>query len=391
MKKALFILLIAAAVGALLWHTRQDPEQHVVTASVLRAPLAETVSEEGKTRLKTRYQISAPLSGSLRRIALQPGDKVQRGQVLAEIEAAPATLLDARSREQAQADIVAAEAALAAAHERVLAAQSTENLAEKERKRLQPLVKNGAAAREQLDRAEAQWQSSRAEHAAARAEENAAAERLTAAQAQLDAGGKSAAAQVFAVRAPIDGQVIRRHLESAQAVSSGQALMEIGDTQDLDIEAKILSAQAVQLQSGMKTRVLRWGGETLEAEIARIEPGGFTKVSALGVEEQRTRVIFSLLSPREQWQNLGDAYRVELDIITRAKDDALQVPLSALIRHGEGWAVYRVNSENRAELVAVQTGLKSAQAAEITESLAEGERVILQPDAQIRGGSKIAK
>lgn len=391
MKKLILLLIAAALLAALIWHSQQDPEQHAAIARATRAPIAETISEEGKTRLKTRYHISAPISGQLHRITLQAGDPIRQGQILAEIEAAPAPLLDARSREQAQADIAAAQATLAAARERTRAAQSAANLAEKERKRLQPLVKNGAASREQLDRAEAQWQSQRAEHAAAQAEENAASARLAAAQAQLSASGQGSNATLFAIRAPSDGRIIRRHLESAQTVAAGQALMDIGDTTQLDIEADILSAQAVQLAVGMPARIVRWGGDALDGEITRIEPGGFTKTSALGIEEQRTRVIIAILSPEEKWQNLGDAYRVELDITTRAKDNALQIPLGALFRHGDGWAVYRVNAEQRAETIPVQLGLKSTQNAEITHGLNEGDRIILQPDPQITNGIKIAE
>lgn len=390
MKKIILLLIAAALLAALIWHSRQDPEQHAATAVATRAPIAETLSEEGKTRLKTRYHISAPIGGHLRRIELQAGDSVRQGQILAHIEAVTAPLLDARSREQAQADIAAAEATLTAARERALAAQSAETLADKERKRLKPLVKSGAATREQLDRADAQWQSRRAEHAAARADEEATAARLAAAQAQLSGSGQRGDAQVFAVRAPIDGQIIRRHLESAQTVAAGQALMDIADPHHLEIEADILSTQAVQLKAGMPARVVRWGGDALMAEIARIEPGAFTKTSALGIEEQRTRVIFTLLSPEEEWRNLGDAYRVEMEITTRAQDNALQVPLGALFRHGDGWAVYRVNADRRAETTSVQLGIKSTQHAEITQGLNEGDRVIVQPDTFITDGTKIA-
>ena len=388
MKKALILLLATALIAALIWYARQEPAQLVAAAPVRNAPLEETLGVEGKTRLQARYRITAPVAGTLRRITLQAGDSVQSGQTLAEIEPAQAALLDTRSREQAQAGIAEAEAALSAAGERRSAAASAAELAGKERKRLQPLVKNGAASREQLDHAEAQEQNSQAGLRAAQAEEQAAAARLEAARAQL-AASTGAPPPTLAIRAPVSGKIIRRELQSAQPVAAGQLLMEIGNPQQLEIEADVLSADAVRLAPNMPARVLRWGGDPLHAHITRIEPGGFTKTSALGVEEQRTRVILAIDSPQEHWQNLGDAYRVDLDIITRHTENALQIPPGALFRHGENWAVYRINAENRAERTDIQTGLKSDNAVQITHGLAEGDSVILQPDSHITNGSKV--
>ena len=385
--KKIFLLLALAAVAALIWHARQEPAQLVASASVARTDIAAILSVEGKTRLKARYQIAAPVAGQLRRITLEPGDSVNAGDVLAIIDPADAALLDARSHEQAQAELAAAEALLAAAEQRIDMAQAAETLAHQELARLQPLVKSGAATREQQDRARAEQRRASADHRAAHADADSARAKVSAAQAQLHPAHIHDSAHT--IRAPIAGKIIQRALQSAQPVAAGQILMEIGDPQALEIEAEVLSADAARLAPGMSARLLRWGGDTLSGHIARIEPGGFTKVSALGVEEQRTRVILAIDSSPEAWQTLGDGYRVDLDIITEQVKNALALPVNALFRHDNGWAVYAINAEQRAELRPVRLGLQGETHVQLLEGVAENERVILQPDAKIRPGSKI--
>lgn len=385
--KKIFLLLALAAVAALIWHARQEPAQLVASASVVRTDIAAILSVEGKTRLKARYQIAAPVAGQLRRITLEPGDSVNAGDVLAIIDPADAALLDARSHEQARAELAAAEALLAAAEQRIDMAQAAETLAHQELARLQPLVKSGAATREQQDRARAEQRRASADHRAAHADADSARAKVSAAQAQLHPAHIHDSAHT--IRAPIAGKIIQRALQSAQPVAAGQILMEIGDPQALEIEAEVLSADAARLAPGMSARLLRWGGDTLSGHIARIEPGGFTKVSALGVEEQRTRVILAIDSSPEAWQTLGDGYRVDLDIITEQVKNALALPVNALFRHDNGWAVYAINAEQRAELRPVRLGLQGETHVQLLEGVAENERVILQPDAKIRPGSKI--
>ncbi len=388
MKKLLFILLGLAVIATLVFFARREPEQLVASAKVSQGSIAETLSVEGKTRLKQRFRITSPVAGTLRRITLQVGDALQQGQVLAEIEPVTAALLDPRSHTQAQAEIAAAEAAVKAAKQRTAAAKSAKALAEKERQRLQALVKNNAVSRDQYDRAKATQQSGRAEYAAALAEEGVVQARLEAARAQLDDAGKSSPDGALAITSPIDGRLIHRQLQSSQPVNAGQWLMDIGNPRELEIEADILSSDAVRLAPGMQAKVLRWGGKPLTATVRRIEPGGYTKTSALGVEEQRTDVIFDIDSPYEDWQSLGDNYRVDLDITTQAAEDALQIPLGALFRSGYGWAVYRIDA-GRARLTPVDIGLKSNSHVQITKGLSAEDTVIIQPDAQIKDGSRI--
>ena len=388
MRKTLTWLALAAAVAYLAYLALREEQTLIASATASPHDLQQTYSEEGRTRLKNRYHIHAPVSGTLRRITLQAGDTVRAGQTLAEIEPASANPLDARSREQAKADLRGAEAALEAARQRITAAKSAHTLAQKEHQRLVPLVKAQAASREQLDQARAQRDSASANLAAAQAEEKIAAARVQSARALLASHNETGATTAVAATAPIAGVITKRQHQSRTPIAAGELLMEMGDPTQLEIEADILSADAVRLAPGTRARIRHWGGDDLDASVRRIEPGGFTKTSALGVEEQRTRVLLDLTSPRAQWQNLGDAYRVDIDFILAEKSGALTIPLSALYRDDNGWAVYRITDE-RARHTPVQTGLRTATDVEITAGLANGDRVILQPDENIHDGSRV--
>ncbi|PAT36118.1 efflux RND transporter periplasmic adaptor subunit [Vandammella animalimorsus] len=393
LRKILLVILAAAAVLALLAVALREPTQLVATASASQGPLTVSFTEEGRTRIRQRYVLSAPVAGQLRRIALQVGDAVQAGQTLAEIEPATSGLLDARTRGQLQAQLRGAQATLAASRQRSAAAQAELQLARSELARLTPLQAAGAASAGQLDQARSRAETARAQLAAARAEERVAQQGIEAARAQLQQGSSQApegsAAPVLAVRAPIDGQVLRRMQESATPVAAGQPLLEIGDLSDLELEVEVLSADAVQLAPGMAAQVLRWGGPgQLQARVRRIEPAGFTKVSALGVQEQRTRVLLDITSPRAQWQALGDAFHVEVEFITQQREQVLQVPASALFRSAEGWAVYRIE-QGRARHTPVQIGLRAASAVQIEQGLQAGDTVVLQPDSQLHDGARV--
>ena len=315
MRKTLTWLALAAAVAYLTYLALREEQTLIASATASPHDLQQTYNEEGRTRLKNRYHIHAPVSGTLRRITLQVGDSVRAGQTLAEIEPASANL------------------------------------------------------------------------AAAQAEEKIAAARVQSARALLASHNEAGAAAV-AVTAPIAGVITKRQHQSRTPIAAGELLMEMGDPAQLEIEADILSADAVRLAPGTRARIRHWGGDDLDASVRRIEPGGFTKTSALGVEEQRTRVILDLTSPHAQWQTLGDAYRVDIEFILAEKNGALTIPLSALYRDGDGWAVYRIN-DARARHTAVQTGLRTATDVEITAGLANGDRVILQPDENIHDGSRV--
>lgn len=400
-RKALYFVLAASFIGALAFLTWREPRQLAATGAVTQGPLQETFTEEAKTRLKQRYAIAAPVSGTLQRITLEPGDAVQEGQPVAYIAPAASTLLDDRSRAQAEADVKSGQSQQAAASQHIAAARAAHQLAQASLKRARALAAGQAASQEALDQAQAAATRAAAELAAAQADEQAAIARVAAARATLaheGAAGESGARAPQPVLSPVSGVVLRRSLQSATPVAAGQSLMEVGDTAQLEIEAEVLSTDAVRLAPGMAARVLRWGGEgALQARVTRVEPGGFTKVSALGVQEQRTRVILELTSPRADWTALGDAWRVETEFITRQEENAVQVPASALFRTAAteggagstgGWALYVVEN-GRARLTPVRIGLRSDAAAQILEGAAPGQTVILQPDDRIHDGVRI--
>ena len=388
-RKLLSWVVAALALALLTWAALREPVQMVSVATVARGALEQSFLEEGKTRLKQRYVVTAPLAGQVRRITLQPGDAVRAGQMLAQIEPVSASLLDARARSQAQAEVAGSEAALQAARQRISAAESASAVAQKELERLGTLAASGMVTASVLDQTRAQADSAAAALGTARADVQMAQQRLTGARALLGDEGRGGHGKLVSVTAPADGVVVKRTVESATAVPIGQVLLEIGNPQALEIEVEVLSSDAVRLKPGTRARVLRWGGEgLLEASVTRVEPGGYTKISALGVEEQRTRIILDFATPPEKWSALGDAYRVEVEFILRQEQDVLQVASNALFRHADGWAVYRVEDET-ARRTPVQLGLRSALASQVLGGLQAGQKVIIQPDDRIREGTRV--
>ena len=393
-RKTFMILAAALLLGGITWLAMRSPTQLASIGTVTRGPLEVVLQEEGKTRIKQRYVITAPVAGTVRRIALQPGDAVQAGQTLAEIDAAASSLLDPRARSQAQADVRSAQAQLEAARKRGSAAQASQRLAQADWQRAQSLHPSGAISKQELDQARTRHDAAQAEWGVARADEQAASARLAAARALLQEEGRAAegtdnTGKVLSVTAPAAGRILKRPIESSMPVAMGQTLMEVGDPSQLEIEVEVLSGDAVRLAAGMPARISRWGGEgALQAKVARVEPGGFTKVSALGVEEQRTRVILDLESPQQQWAALGDGYRVEVEFIVQRADDVLQVPANALFRLGDGWAAYRLVN-GKAQRTPVQIGMRSALAAEVKSGLEQDQSVIIQPDERIGDGTRI--
>ena len=388
-RKLLSWVVAALALALLTWAALREPVQMVSVATVARGALEQSFLEEGKTRLKQRYVVTAPLAGQVRRITLQPGDTVRAGQMLAQIESVSASLLDARARSQAQAEVAGSEAALQAARQRISAAESASAVAQKELQRLGTLAASGMVTASVLDQTRAQADSAAAALSTARADVQMAQQRLTGARALLGDEGRGGHGKLVSVTAPADGVVVKRTVESATAVPIGQVLLEIGNPQALEIEVEVLSSDAVRLKPGTRARVLRWGGEgVLEASVRRIEPGGYTKISALGVEEQRTRIILDFATPPEKWSTLGDAYRVEVEFILRQEQDVLQVASNALFRHADGWAVYRVEDET-ARRTPVQLGLRSALASQVLGGLQAGQKVIIQPDDRIKEGTRV--
>jgi HlyD family secretion protein len=377
-------LLLAAVVFGFL------PEAvPVQTATVERGPLQVVVEEEGETRIQDRYVVSSPVPAFARRIALEPGDPVVAGQPLVELEPPRTAILDPRTRTEAQARVAAARAAVAQADEQVRAASAAMQQAATHRERTARLVEAGSAASEALEQAEAEAEQAAARHDAARAAAAAARADLAGARAALGTRDRPALPVEGVLRAPTAGRVLAVHRKSEGPVTPGEPLVEIGDTERLEVRVDVLSQDAVRLAAGTRVLLEQWGGDgVLEAAVARVQPEGFTRVSALGVEEQRVRVVAELTSPRDAWANLGSGYRVLARFIVWEGTDVLQVMAGALFRTQGGWAVYVVEG-GRAVARRVTIGRQSGLAAEVLSGLREGEQVIVHPAGEIEDGVRV--
>ena len=382
------LIWIGAGVGlaALVWLALTPDPIVVEAATVARGPLRVTVNEEGETRLERRFLISAPVSGTVLRIDTRPGDSVKAGQAVATIQPAPPTPLDARTRAAAEARIPAAQASIdrLRAERQRLAVELKQ--AEADAARAKQLLDTGYGTREAVEQLDARAASLRAAIDAADSAARAAEFELAEAKAALISSGEARGGRATAVTAPIDGLVLKRLQESEAVVQAGTPLLELGNLDDLEIVSDLLSTDAVKVAAGDPVVIDRWGGEgTLDGRVQRVEPSGFMKISALGVEEQRVNVIIDFVTPRAQRASLGDGYRVEVRIVIWEKADALQVPTSSLFRAGEDWAVFVIDGDVVRRRI-VRIGERNEQAAEVLEGLAEGERVVAYPGESLAEG-----
>ncbi len=358
----------------------------VELAAVVEGPMRVSIDEEGKTRVKERYLVSAPLLGRLQRIELEAGDRIQAGEtVLAAIEPADPALLDARSRAESEGRVRAAEAARRRAAAELEKARAADQQAQKELARARGLAARQNIPLKVLERTELDAQNAAQAVTAAESAVQIAEYERQIARAALEhtrgGGGTS-----LVLRSPIDGVVLRVLQESAGPVAAGTRLLEVADPSNLEIVVDLLSEDAVKVQSGYPVVIENWGGEKpLRGRVRRVEPSGFTKVSALGIEEQRVNVIVDFVDPRETWASLGDGYRVETRTVIWEKDDALKAPASAVFPHGEGFAVFVV-SGGRAALRPVQIGRRNGLEVEVLQGLVENEMVVVHPSDKVADG-----
>lgn len=381
-------LLVAATLAWGFWPKSADVE----TAKVATGPMMVTVDEEGKTAVADRFVLSAPVAGYMRRLTLEVGDTVSKGQAVAELEPARSDVLDPRSRATAQAAVAAAGAGLEAARENALAKKAEAGLASSELQRAKALMERGHISRSALERAESAASQTAAALAASEAAVRTAEADLKKARAALGyspAEGNASAGIAVAVRSPVNGRVLKLHRESEGAVAAGEPLADVGDTSALEVRSEVLSVDAVSMGPGTPVFFERWGGkERLEGRVRLVEPAAFTKVSSLGVEEQRVVVISDLTSPPESWQRLGDGYRVEARFVIWQADRALKVPSSAVFRSGAGKAVFVVVG-GRAKERLIKAGQMNGVATEVLEGLSEGDEVIVHPDDFLRDGARV--
>jgi len=388
----LFLLLGGALVLALYYGFRPQPVK-VDMAVAESAPLTVMIAEEGRTRVVDRYLISAPVASMMARIDFEVGDIIDSGTPLVILEPLVSAALDPRSRAQAQALLKAADATLEAAREGVKKAQAALDLILTKEQRVINIVVQKGLAQERLDEIQSLVKQSRAALKSAEFMVEVARYEHQAALAALDYAGPSAAdtGEKFVLKAPVSGRVLKILRKSAGVVNAGQALLEIGDPQTLEVEVDLLSADAVRVQAGMKVLFSRWGGANeLTGVVKRVEPHGFTKISALGVEEQRVWVIVGFSEPPENLERLGDGYRLEANFILWHNDAVLKVPGSSLFRFKDEWALFVVE-EGRARQRLVKVGRRGGIDVEILSGLQAGATVINHPGDTVVDGCQVRR
>jgi HlyD family secretion protein len=393
-RRLAFWLPIAAVVAvAIGWLLRPQPIG-VDLARIARGPLRVTVSDEGEARVREVFVVSAPLPGSLRRVEIHAGDPViAQETVVAWIEPNDPSLLDVRTAAEARASVGAAEAAQRHAAAEVRRAQAELDFAQSELGRIRELAAQGAASQSALDAAERHARVTRAAIEEARAGLAMRESDLKRARAALLAPSRRRTTpetcDCVEVTSPVTGTVLRVLRESEGLIAAGEPILEVGDPANLEVAVDLLSTDAVRVAPGLRALISDWGGEQpLEGVVRRVEPFGVTKVSALGIEEQRVNVLIDLVSPRERWRRLGHGFRVEPSIVLWEAESVLRVPFSALFRSGDGWAAF-VAEDGRARLRQVEIGHENGLEAELISGLREGEQIVVYPSSRIEDGSRV--
>lgn len=390
-KKYSFNIILSLVIVAGLIYGFWPEAILVDTAKVVRGPLTVIVEEEGKTRVIDRFVISSPITAYARRIGYYVGDAVTQNDILVELEPLPSAILDPRSRAEAQARLEAARSAFRAAEQNAQAAKADLDYARQEVTRMEKLQKSRTIAEEKLDQARAAARRTEATYRSAIFDVEVTRFKLDEAQKTLEysvANSDQKMEQHF-VKSPVNGKILKIHRKSEGVVQLGEPLLEIGDPKALEVEVDVLSMDAVKIHPNSKVVFTRWGGEdTLEGIVDTVEPTGFTKVSALGVEEQRVNVIANITSPYEAWQRLGDGYRVDAGFIIWRGEGLLVIPASSLFRKNNQWAVFKIE-QNRAKPVPVQIEHSNGLLTEIKAGLSEGDVIISYPDATIQEGTRV--
>jgi HlyD family secretion protein len=377
------VLIVAALVTVALW-----PEAMTVdVATATTGPMHVAIDEDGETRVRQRFVVSAPVAGRVDRIALEPGDRVTRQTVVARIAPVESSLLDPRTRAELNAAVEAARAAVGQAQAERQRANAALERARSSEARQRALFEGGAIPRDTLEAAQTEVQTAEEAARAAGFAVQGAEYQLQLARARLQAPQSGGAA--VEIRAPIDGVVLRRFRESAAVVTPGEPLLELGDPDQIEIVADLLSTDAVRVAPGAEVLIEQWGGgQTLRGRVRRVEPSGFMKVSALGVEEQRVNVIIDFDDAEFAGGALGDGYRVEVQIITWRDANALTVPAGCLFRQGDGWAVFVVD-DGIARLQPVQLGQRNQSVGQILDGLSPGQTIVLHPPDTLADGMRV--
>jgi HlyD family secretion protein len=403
LKRTISALILVAAVAAAVWFAWPQPVS-VDLATIARGPMEVTVEDEGRTRVSHVYTVSAPIAGKVLRIShpaghhetsLHVGDSVTAGEtVLAVMQPTAPAFLDMRSREELLAAVTAAEAAVKFGEAEVRRIEAALDFSREELRRAEALRRTDTIPAKALDQAQFDVDTNEAGLASARAQLEVRRGELAVTRARLidpaDDVGEENPTCCIEVRAPVTGKVLKIIQESEAAVAAGATLIEIGDPLDLEVVADLLSTDAVRIEAGAAVRIDGWGGPPVRGRVSRIEPAGFVKVSALGIEEQRVRTVIDFVDPPEAWSRLGHDFRVIVHVTVWSDDDALTVPVSALFRKGDEWAVFAVR-DGRARTTAVDVGQRNNRLAEVVSGLSEGDRVLLHPSDRVSDGVAVAE
>jgi HlyD family secretion protein len=383
---------LALVIIALVWAFRPQPVP-VETADVRRGLFAQTIDEDGKTRVRERYVVAAPVAGQLARVRVKAGDAVRAGAPVAVLSPPAPAMIDARAARELNERIAAANAARRQAQARVAKAEAALEQAQVDLARQKRLQGEGFVAAAALDQAELAVRVQTRESEAARFAHEQAAHELELARAALLRAQEGAttrrAGTEWPIGAPVDGRVLRVLQESEAVVGIGTPLLEIGDPTDLEVVVDVLSTERLRIADGARVEIDAGSGLRLDGRVQRVEPAAFTKVSALGVEEQRVNVIIDIVSPREQWRQLGDQSRIDARIVVLERADAVIAPVGALIRDGDAWAVF-VAGDGRAHERRVKLGGRTPTNAWIEEGLEPDERVIVYPSDSVKDGVRIS-
>lgn len=365
----------------------------VETAIVTKGKFVASVDEDGKTRVRERYVVAAPLAGRLGRIRFKAGDQMKVDDAVATITPSPAPLMDPRTRQEVEERLGAAEANLERAKAVVERARAQSNQANTDLKRTRTLADRGAATAQALEHAELAVRLADRDLRAAEFLDHAAEHELSQMRALLARysgdSNVNEPAESWSVAAPVSGVVLRVAQESETIVQPGTPLLDVGDPHDLEIVVDVLSTDAVEIRPGADVTIVHWGGQAaLSGRVRRVEPAAFTKISTLGVEEQRVNVLVDITSPAEDWARLGDAYQVDTQITVFTQDDAAIIPAGALFRHGDQWNVFIVK-DGRAQTRDVRVVRRSGRLAAIASGLKEGEVVIVYPSDRVASGVRV--
>jgi HlyD family secretion protein len=385
------VLQAAAVMGVLLVVALWPEAVEVEVGNVTRGAMVVTIDEEGETRVHHRYVVSAPVAGTAERIELEPGNGVEKGKtIVARLRPETPQPLDARARQEATAAVAAARSALGRERAEEQRARAALDQAQSDLKREQELFDAGLTTQQSLEArrnivVSAEETLNGAQYATAAAEAELERARARLAPTRFGPEGK-----VIEIPAPVDGVVLRLFRESEGPVQPGEKLLEIGDPSHVEIVADLLSTDAVKVKPGMRVDVDHWGGDTpLPAWVERVEPAGFTRVSALGVEEQRVNVIIDFEDDRAAWRAMGDGFRVEVRIAIWENDDVVRVPASALFRVGDQWAAYLVQN-GRARRVLLELGQRTATDVEVKKGLTAGQQVVLHPPDTLVDNARVS-